>query len=131
MFGIKPYGLYPSCSNILHGGEDIGFVKVISPDHHVNVRKQAWACWYHVKASCKGLELQNQEKVEVKDTPKNQKTAKKTPGVIWAPVKKAPNFAKETADSEANPNAKTELEDRLNLNLSPSFKQTYFINKYL
>ena len=97
LFGIKPCGLYPSCSNILRGGEDIGLVKVISPDHHVNVGQQAWACWYHV----------------VKDTPKYQKTAQKTPEVIWAPVKKAPNFVKETVDAEANPDAKTKLEDRL------------------
>ena len=113
MYGIKPCGLYPSCSNIFRGGEDIGLVKIISPDHHVNHGKQAWACWYHCDASCKGLEIQIQEKVEVKETPKNQKTAKKTSELTGAPVKKAPNLPKELVDTEANPDAKTKLEDRL------------------
>ena len=57
-YGTRPCGLYPTCSSMLKGGEDISKVFVISPEHHQSYDKETWACHFHAEASMEGQEVQ-------------------------------------------------------------------------
>ena len=113
-YGDKPCALYPYCSNVFRGGEDIGLVKIISPEFHANAEEDSWACWYHCQASLDGIEVQNQAKHDVKVTPKPTKPKKASSA---APVKKplANQTTKKKANHEGSPDAKAKLEDKLDL----------------
>ena len=77
--GIKKCGLFPYCSNLLRGGEDIALVYIISPEFHDKYEQETWACYYHAEASMNGIEKQLQGKVAQTstETPKNSKVSKK------------------------------------------------------
>ena len=110
-WGDRPCALYPTCSNIFRGHEDIGLVKIISPDFHANLNEESWACFYHVDASLNGIEVQTQAKFVVKDTPKTNKTKKATD--ITAAPKKSNQPSKPRFDAEHSPDAKFKLENKL------------------
>ena len=74
-YGIRPCGLYPTCSNLFRGGEDIAKVIVISPDHHKSYEEETWACFYHAEASIQGQEVQTQGSTTTDD---DETPAKKT-----------------------------------------------------
>ena len=57
-YGTRPCGLYPTCSSMFKGGEDISKVFVISPEHHQSYDKETWACHFHTEASMEGQEVQ-------------------------------------------------------------------------
>ena len=114
-WGDRPCALYPVCSNIFRGQEDIGLVKIISPDFHAKLDEECWACWYHVEASLTGIEIQTQAKFAIKDTPKNIKS-KKVSDVQAAPAKKLTQPIKPKFDPEHSPDAKTKLETKLDAN---------------
>ena len=104
--------MYPVCSNIFRGQEDIGLVKIISPDFHANLNEESWACFYHVDASLNGIEVQTQAKFVVKDTTKTNKS-KKVTDITAAPAKKSNQPNKPRFDAEHSPDAKSKLETKL------------------
>ena len=107
-FGVRPCGLYPACSNLLRGGEDISKVFIISPEHHKNYEAEAWACMYHAEASIKGEEIQTQvTKPEDDDaeTPAKKEVATKVP-VPPAPTKSKPKTG--GGASKADPDSSDE-----------------------
>ena len=110
-WGDRPCALYPVCSNIFRGQEDIGRVKIISPDFHANLNEDGWACWYHVDASLNGIEVQTQAKFVIKDTPKTTKSKKV--GITAAPTKKVNLSNKPRFEAENSPDAKAKLESKL------------------
>ena len=112
-FGDKPCALYPVCSNVFRGGEDLGLVKILSPEFLANVKEEdsSWACWYHCQASLDGIEVQTQAKHDVKVTPKLPKTKKATTD---APVKKPlTQSSKKRIGNDGSPDARTKLAGKL------------------
>ena len=68
-WGVKPCGLFPTCSTMFRGGEDIAKAFVISPDFHKHYNREAWVCFFHCEASMNGEEVQTVVNGEVEDTP--------------------------------------------------------------
>ena len=75
MYGNKPCGLSPVCSNIFRGGEDIGYAFICPPTNafHKYFQRRTWVCWYHTQASLDGHDVQVQRVHVVTETPQNQK----------------------------------------------------------
>jgi len=123
-YGITPCGLYPYCSNLFRGGEDIAKVYIISPDFHVKYEKETWACFYHAEASMNGQEIQIQGRSDDcnPETPKHSKLSKEaTEAATEAPNgKKKPNTKTAKKESEATSKPKqakklTELDESSNI----------------
>ena len=102
-FGTRPCGLSPYCNQKWTGGEDIGMVKVISPDFHPKFEEDCWVCWVHTEASLAGMEAQTQvqDKVLTTSTPKNARTKRSGTALTNAPMKKSAKKSKPIAETEA------------------------------
>ena len=79
-YGIKPCRLFPYCSEMFKGGEDIALVYIVSPVGHQYYEEECWVCEIHARASMNGEEVQIIQKLIANDThtPKN-KTKQETP----------------------------------------------------
>ena len=71
-YGIKPCRLFPYCSEMFKGGEDIALVYVVSPVGHQYYEQECWVCEMHARASMNREEVQIIQKNIATDTPKNK-----------------------------------------------------------